>query len=347
MELDNRKLKILAAIVESYIRTGEPIGSKTLAQMLEFQVSPATIRNEMSALFDLGLLEQPHTSAGRIPSHLGYRVYINQLMHCKPLTEDERDEIDALFNVKDPDPDRLLEDAADALADYTNFATISTTITPKHVTVRRVEIVPVDRRTLVLMVVASNGVIKNKVLRVSYNLTKELIDFFNKFSNSRFVGRSIDEISMMYLSSVAVALGEYSRMFTPLLGGLYELCRTINDGQYYARGETNLLGYKEFNQVAHDLLTALADRSRVSDIVPFQKEGIKISIGRENALSEFTDSAVMVATYNIGEDICGAIGIVGPVRMDYKKLIPHLSYFAQTLGKLLSDTLDSEDDEKE
>lgn len=345
MDLDARKLKILAAIVENYIRTGEPIGSKTLAQMLEFQVSPATIRNEMSALFDLGLLEQPHTSAGRVPSHLGYRVYINQLMHCKPLTEDERDEIDALFNVRDADPDRLLEDAANVLADYTNCATISTTITPRHVAVRRIEVVPIDRRTVIMLVVATNGVIKNKVSRVDYNLTREIIEFFNKFANDRFAGRSMEEISMMYLSSVAVALGEYSRVFTPLLAGLYDLCKSINDGQYFASGETNLLGYKEFSPVAHELLTTIASRQKIADILPMStKEGVSISIGKENARSELTDSSVIVATYKIGKDSCGAIGVVGPVRLDYERLIPHLDYFAKTLGRLLSDTLDQEDD---
>ena len=131
MKLDPRKLQILTAIVETYIDTGEPVGSKTLSAKLGFQVSPATIRNDMAALFDMGLLEQPHTSAGRVPSHLGYRIYVDQLMHCKPLSEEEKSEIDALFNVRDPDPDKLLEDAAAALADYTNCATISTTITPK------------------------------------------------------------------------------------------------------------------------------------------------------------------------------------------------------------------------
>lgn len=344
MQMDARKLKILAAIVENYIRTGEPIGSKTLAQMLEFQVSPATIRNEMSALFDLGLLEQPHTSAGRIPSHLGYRMYINQLMCCQPLSEQEKDEIDALFNVRDPDPDRLLEDAAEALARYTNCATISTTLTPKHVTVRRIEVVPIDRRTVMLVVIASNGVIKNRVTRVDYNLNREIIDFFNKFANNRFGGRSMEEITTVFLSSVAVALGEYSRVFTPLLSGIYGLCKEINDGQYYSGGETNLLEYKEFGPVAHELLTAISDRSRIADILPVsEEEGVKVSIGKENALSELTDSAVVVATYKIGRDNRGAIGVVGPVRLNYQKLIPHLEYFAKTLGQLLSDTLEQEE----
>lgn len=341
MDISERKLKILAAIVDGYILHGEPIGSKTLAGMLNFQVSPATLRNEMSALFELGLLEQPHTSAGRVPSHLGYRVYINQLMHRRELTADERDSIDALFNVSDPDPDRLLSDAAQALARYTNCATISTTITPHDVTVRRIEVVPIDRRTVVILVVASNGVIRNKVARVDYNLNREIIEFFTKFANDRFAGRSIEEITMQYLGSVAVALGEYTRVFTPLLAGIYEICRSIFEGQFYASGETNLLSYKEFRSIAHELLTTLGDRHRVTEMLPMNREGVRVTIGKENSLSELTDSSVLVATYHIGRESYGAIGVVGPVRLDYQTLIPHLEYFSQTLGKLLSDTLDN------
>lgn len=343
MDISSRKMKILAAIVETYIRTGEPVGSKTLAQALEMQVSPATIRNEMAALFEMGLLEQPHTSSGRIPSHLGYRVYIDNLMRCKPLSEAERDEIDALFNVRDPDPDRLLEDAADALADYTGCATISTTITPKHVTVRRIEVIPIDRRTAVILVAASNGVIKNRVCRVDFRLTYEIVDFFNKFINDRFVGRSLNEISSRYVQSVSVSLEEYSRIFLPVLVTIFELCKSISDGQYYAGGETNLLSYKEFSPMAHELLTTLSNRNKIADLVPFDKEGINIFIGKENALSELAGSSVVMATYKIGQDSCGAIGVVGPVRLDYSRLIPHLEYFATTLGKLLSETLENPD----
>ena len=148
MKLDIRKLKILTAIVETYIETGEPVSSKMLTEKLGLQVSSATIRNDMAALFEMGLLEQPHTSAGRVPSHLGYRIYVDQLMRCEPLSDEERREIDALFNVRDPDPDKLLEDAAEALADYTNCATVSTTITPRTVQVKRIEIVPAGARWL-------------------------------------------------------------------------------------------------------------------------------------------------------------------------------------------------------
>ena len=145
MRFDERKMKILSAIVETYIRTGEPVGSKTLSEMPGIGVSPATVRNEMASLFSMGLLEQPHTSAGRIPSHLGYRIYVDRLMKEEPLTEKERDEIDALFNVGDPDPDRLLQDAAEALAEYTDCATVAMTTTPSYVTVEHIDIVPADK----------------------------------------------------------------------------------------------------------------------------------------------------------------------------------------------------------
>ena len=136
MELDARKLRILSAIVETHIATGEPVGSKLVAQLLDGEVSPATIRNEMAVLFDQGLLEQPHTSAGRVPSHLGYRLYLDDLMKAKPLTGEEKQEIEALFNLRDPDPDRLLEDAAKALSEYTGCAVISTALTRASARVR-------------------------------------------------------------------------------------------------------------------------------------------------------------------------------------------------------------------
>ena len=342
MKLDIRKLKILTAIVETYIDTGEPVSSKILAQQLGFSVSSATIRNEMAALFEMGLLEQPHTSAGRVPSHLGYRVYVDQLMHCKPLSEEERREIDALFNVRDPDPDKLLEDAAQALADYTNCATVSTTITPKTVLVKRVEIVPAGTRTVVVLVIATNGVIKNKVCRVDFRVTGEIVEFLNQFANGRLVGRSVNDISQWYINSISVTLGDYSQLFIPVLATIYELCREINDGQFYTSGGANLLNYKELADIARDLLSAMANREQLLGVIGSKSDAVFITIGKENNQSELTDTSVVVTKYRIGEQNSGAIGVIGPVRMDYAKLIPHLEYFSQTLGKLLAETFEQE-----
>ena len=342
MKLDIRKLKILTAIVETYIDTGEPVSSKILAQQLGFSVSSATIRNDMAALFEMGLLEQPHTSAGRVPSHLGYRVYVDQLMHCKPLSEEERREIDALFNVRDPDPDKLLEDAAQALADYTNCATVSTTITPKTVLVKRVEIVPAGTRTVVVLVIATNGVIKNKVCRVDFRVTGEIVEFLNQFANGRLVGRSVNDISQWYINSISVTLGDYSQLFIPVLATIYELCREINDGQFYTSGGANLLNYKELADIARELLSAMANREQLLGVIGSKSDAVFITIGKENNQSELTDTSVVVTKYRIGEQNSGAIGVIGPVRMDYAKLIPHLEYFSQTLGKLLAETFEQE-----
>lgn len=342
MKLDTRRLQILAAIVELYTENGEPVSSKNVEKYLGLGVSTATIRNDMAALFDMGLLEQPHTSAGRIPSHLGYRIYIDKLMHCKPMSDEERRAIDALFNVRDPDPDRLLEDAAEALADYTNCATVSTTITPKTVRVKRIEIVPAGVRTCVVLLIATNGVIKNKVCRVDFQITPETVEFLNQFTNGRLAGKSVSEVTQRYINSISVTLGDYSQLFIPVLITVYDLCKEVNDGQFYTGGSVNLLGYREFGDIARELLTTMNSREGLLGVIASKDDAFFITIGKENTRSELADTSVVVTRYQIGEQNAGAIGVIGPVRMDYARLIPHLEYFSQTLGKLLAETFEQE-----
>ncbi len=338
MRFDERKQKILSAIIETYIRTGEPVGSKTLSEMPGISVSPATIRNEMAALFAMGLLEQPHTSAGRIPSHLGYRIYLDNFMREEPLTEDERDEIDALFNVSDPDPDRLLEDSAEALAEYTGCATIAMTTTPAYVTVKHIDIVPADRGTVVLLVIASNGVVKSKVCRLNFRINTGITDFFKKFANDRFSGHTLKEISAEYVTSVAVQLGDYSEVFNPLIVSIYELCKEVYNGQYYLGGQEKLLMYNEYSDRALEIMKLLSKRDEIGSVLGKNPSGVTVFIGKENSLSELSGSSLIVARFNIGDNDCGTIGLIGPVRMDYSRLIPHLEYFAEKLGTLLSMT---------
>lgn len=337
LELDSRKLRILAAIVSQHIQSGEPVGSKAVCSLRGIEVSSATVRNEMSALFEMGFLEQPHTSAGRIPSHLGYRRYVDELMRCEELTQMQKDELDALFNIRDPDPDRLIEDATQRLADYSGCAAVSATKPSQSVYVKRVELLPIDRRTVLIIVLANNGVIKSKVCRVDFVVTADLCEFFRKFSNDRLCGRSLYEISLRYLSAVAVSLGDYSQLFTPLLSAIYELCKEVYDGQYYTGGIGNILGCPELSEVSHDLYELLCDRERMRSILFSQEHGVRVFIGKENRSEELTLSSLMVAHYLIGSDSAGTIGIIGPVRLPYQILIPRLEYFASTLGKLLSD----------
>lgn len=339
MELDARKLRILAAITETYLATGEPVGSKLIAAMLGGEVSPATVRNDMAVLFDMGLLEQPHTSAGRIPSHHGIRIFIDRLMKSRPLSQVEQREIDALFNRRNPDPDRLVEDAAKALADYTCCAAISTTLYKQSAYVRKIELISATSRTVVILLIASNGMIKNKVCRVDFNLTPKIIDFFTSFANSRLAGRGINEITSEYINSMSFSLGEYTDIFTPLLSAIYDLCREASDGRVYYSGESNLLEYDELRQVANQLFRVLDSREEMMAIIEKKPQHMGVSIGRENQRMELNDSTVIISRYKIGEDSLGAIGLIGPVRMDYARLIPHLEYFSTMLGKLLNDTL--------
>jgi len=338
MGLSERKQKILVAIVETFIHTGEPVGSKLLAQQLDLNVSPATIRADMAWLFEMGYLEQPHTSAGRVPSHLGYREYIDTLMQCKPLTKEEKDEIDSLFNVKNPDPDRLLEDAAGALSEFTGCATVTTSIPSSTVRVKRIELIAVAANTVVILLITTSGAIRNKVCRVDFTITPELVDFFHKFINSRLAGRSIETISASYISSISVTLGEYSRIFTSILVAIFELCKEINDGQYYLSGSTKLLEYGELSPLARDLMKLLENREHLQSLFGPGRRDFKIIIGKENINMELSGASVVVTHYDVGGEPAGSVGLIGPVRLDYARIIPHLNYFAKTLGELLSET---------
>ena len=338
MELTARKKQILKIVVESYIDTAEPLGSKAIAERMPEKVSSATVRNELAELSDMGYLEQPHTSSGRVPTHMGYRLYIDEMMKTRPLSAVERAEIDALFNVRNADPDQLLEDAAAALAEVTRLATISTTMIPATVTVRRIEIIPAGPRTVVILLIASSGVIKNKVCRVDFNVTQPIIDFFINFAETRLVGRSLEDITSSYISAVSVSLGEYARLFMPVFAALYDLVREINEGQYFTKGVINLLEYTELTPGAYDLLSFIEHRREMLNLIGDSGAPVQIMIGHESAASQLADSSVIIARYNIGQSAAGAIGIVGPTRMDYAGLIPHLEYFAETLGMLLSET---------
>ncbi len=343
MDLDNRKQRILSAIVETHIATGEPVGSKAVAAILEGKVSSATVRNEMAVLFDQGLLEQPHTSAGRVPSHLGYRLYLDELMREKPLTDREKQEIEALFNLRDPDPDRLLEDAARTLAEYTGCAVISTTLTRESARVRKIEIIPATDHTVVILLITSNGMVKNKACRVDFVLTPKILEFLQTFANGHLAGRSINEVTTAYLSSVAFTLGKgYVDIFSPVLTTLYELCRECCDGRIYRSGTSNLLEYEDLRRVANQLFRVINSREAVLELIDREEEGIRVFVGKENPNSGFADSSVIISRYPIGQDNTGAMGLVGPIRMDYARVIPHLEYFSQTLGRLLEATLEEQ-----
>lgn len=340
MELDKRKFQILTAIVDEYIKFGEPVGSKTLSQLIDIPVSPATVRNEMATLFEMGLLEQPHTSAGRVPSHLGYRLYVDNLMKDSSIDFNDKKEIDALFNVMNPDPDRLLSDAAQAIAEFTGCASISSNIPPKSVYVKKIELIKATNNAVLILLIASNGTIKSKLCRVDFHLNDKLCEFFTDFANGRIGGKTLNEISTQYIRSIAVSLGEYSSIFNPLLAAIYSLCEELERGQFYVKGETNLLSYKDLEKSVLDILLMLTKKDEVLKLTEQGDDDITVLIGKENSSYQLNNSSVLISKYKIGDYSEGILALVGPVRMDYSKIISNLEYFSNTLAQLLSDIVE-------
>ncbi|MEG2143720.1 MAG: heat-inducible transcriptional repressor HrcA [Oscillospiraceae bacterium] len=335
---EERKLLVLSLVVEQFIETGEPAGSRLLSELMKNSFSSATLRNDMSALDKVGFLEQPHASAGRVPTHRGIRLYLDRLMRVAPLSELEKAEIDALFNVRNADPDKILEDAAQSLSDITGLATVTTTIIPKTVTVKSIQIVLVGKQTVVILLAVSSGVVKNKVCRLDFEVSPQIIDFFTKFSNSRLDGVSLDVITSSYINALSVSMGQYSGVFLPVMSAIYELVREINDGQYFYKGTTNLLKYPELEETAYEIFSLIENGEEFIKMVSERTTPTEILIGKETLNVPLAQSAVLISRYHIGDSAVGGIGVIGPTRMNYKQLIPKVDYFATMLGKLLSDT---------
>ena len=343
MEISERKRKILAAIVEAYVKTGEPIGSKALCEALDYSVSSATIRNEMADLVELGLLEQPHTSAGRIPSHEGYRLYIDQLMHQTPLTEDEQRFIDGSLSASANDPEHLLEDASQILAEMTRYAAVSTTPSDEEATVRHLQLVQTGRRTAMVVMTTSSGMLKNKIFRCDYDLTPEILRIFHKMLNEKLGGIPVASITPAFIQTMAASLGEMTLLMPSVLMAVLEASREAMETDVRLEGQYNLLFLPEFGMDnARRLMEFLNQREQLIRLLEGQTGVTKVLIGPESEYPELYDSSLVVSRYSLGGKNAGAIGIIGPTRMDYAKMIPKLEYLASTVGTLLSEIMDME-----
>ena len=245
--LDDRKRRILAAVVDMYIVTGEPVGSKAIASLPDIRVSPATIRNDMAMLEQLGFLEQPHTSAGRIPTYSGYRLYIDELMNARTLTDEDKKMLDECLDVDVPTADALIESASKALAELTNCAAVVKNVAPKFSVITKVEVIPTGKRMYVLLMITSSGNIKNKVCRLEFDLTNEQMEFFSKYMAENLQGVAVDELSEETIQKLVEAMGAYMVTLAPLLKGVCELADGFKDNEIMVAGEKNLLARQDIN----------------------------------------------------------------------------------------------------
>lgn len=342
--LNDRKLKVLAAIVELYIDSGEPVGSKAVVDRLDKSVSSATIRNDMTELTQLGMIEQPHTSAGRVPSQAGYRLYIDNLMHKYTLTEQDKAVIDDMLKVNDS-PEAFLENTSAALACLTNMAAMSTTPVALSATVTKIELLPMGSRSAVIVLLTSNGIMKSRLFRLNSPLTGDLINRFGQLVTKSIIGQKVSSITLPYIQTLAASTGDVAFDMIPILLSVYETAKEAGESGLCLKGQANLLIHPEYGGVrARELLEFLSQRELMMSVLRKHKGGVSVILGSESSQQALDGSSMLVTQYRIGEHEAGTIGILGPDRMDYSRLIPSIEYFALRVGKILSEILGERDD---
>lgn len=337
--MDDRKLRILTAVVDEYIMTGEPVGSKVI--MSHVKASSATIRNEMAELEKQGYLEQPHTSAGRVPTYKGYRLYVDSLMQQDPLTEDEKKLLDDMLPQDYLTEKDLVETASLALAELTKCATVVANSTPKFSLISKVEVIPTGKRMYVILMITSNGEIKNKVCRLEFDLTHEQLEFFDNFVKENLNGVPLSELSDDYISKLTEAMGAYMMTLSPLVLELLNMSREM-DNDITLNGQKNLLTCKDFDQ--GEIITFLDNQRELRNFIDDTFSGLNIMFSPEKDGFFIHNSSMITSPFSKDGKTAGTLGLLGPMRIDYAKFIPYLEYFTGRISDMLTQR---EEDEEE
>lgn len=346
MELSARKKLILKTIIGDYIRTAEPVGSKAIASRPELRFSSATIRNEMSELEEMGYLEKPHTSAGRIPSPAGYRLYVDELMGKPDLSAADVDRINSVMKLKVKELDRMVSEAGKLISNLTDYTTLAVTPYLQRMTIRKFQIIAVSTLDFVIVVVTDSGVVKNKMLRTEAPVSADEAELLTYVLNQTLTGIPIDTITPERFDIVRRAAG-VTALLVPLAQFLDEFIEEMSEQKVFLQGASKLLAYPEYRDVhkAQELLDFISDGSNMPALRTFTRDidGVRITIGPENGSGPLQNASMVYATYNIGSVGKGLIGIVGPTRMDYAKLSARLALFSKGLNKLIAETFYDED----
>ena len=337
MTIDKRKIKILQAIIDDYINTGEPVGSRTIAKKYDLGVGSATIRNEMSDLEEMGLLEQPHTSSGRVPSSKGYRLYVDNLMHKSKISSEEQYLIKkyvidcAMFEV-----DKILKQASTLLSELTNLTCVVQTPSVNKSSIKSVQFIKIDEHTLLSVIVTNGGVIRNHKIRVNKMPDEDNLKNINRVISNRLESLTIEEINLEVINHLRDDLIGYTDLFNEVVPVLYETLKEEDSSEIFMEGTTNILNYPEYNDIdkAKEVLNMLYNKEYVVDLIA-PDSGISIKIGDENFLPQAKNCSVISAQYQIGDGPIGTIGLIGPRRINYSKVI---AIMAQVI-KELNDTL--------
>lgn len=337
-ELSERKLTILHAIIQTYLETGEPVGSRTISKYSDLNLSSATIRNEMADLEELGYILQPHTSAGRIPSDKGYRLYVDMLMEEK---EQELNDMQEQMLEKADKMDQLLSQAAKVLANNTNYATMVSAPVNNANKIKFIQLSNVDEEQLLAVIVLGGNVIKNKIITMDEQLSNENLLKLNMLLNTSLNGMSIEEINLGLIARLKEQAGTHSAVVSDVLDAVADAIQ-VDDGMHiYTSGATNIFRYPELSdkQSAQEIISAFEEKQQLSELVTQtlaqeDNTGIQVYIGDETPVQTMKDCSVVTATYELGEGMKGTIGIIGPKRMDYEHVLKSLKKLQSELDAI-------------
>ncbi len=340
MELADRKQKILRAIVEAYIATGEPVGSKTLLAETGIAVSPATVRNDMADLLSGGYLYQPHTSAGRLPTQKGIRYYIDNLMTAKAPSPRACDYIDSKLSAAADTPENLLRVAAELLSDYTGFAAVTTTPPSGDARVHRLHFIGTGRHTAMAVLVTTTGIVKSRLFRCNFVVTSEITQVLQKVLNKALVGVPLKELTRPFMQTVASSFGELTLLTPQALISIMELAQQALQVQLWTAGQTKLLFAPDVDILTtRGIMSFLGNSEQTSQLLFSHKNGMRILLGSEAGHRDLLHCAVITARYEIAGGCAGAVALFAPPRTDYAVAAGAVAYICHTVGTLLDEII--------
>ena len=339
MELTDRKKKVLRCIVDLYIRTAEPVGSKAIAELPDMNYSSATIRNEMADLTTMGYLEQPHTSAGRVPSAAGYRLYVDELMLDYRLSMDEATSINAAIEEKMQRVDKLVEKVAKLVSQATDLPAVSVASRQSAATVKRFELIPSGSGNVIAVIMLSNEEVVNKLIRLPVYVEESELKLLTALLNTTMVDQQPEEMTGALMERIMSSAGNAAGLVPVIVEFTLDTLRRQNTTNMAVAGRARLLQQPEYRNIdkAQKMLTTL-DEDAFSDLPAIMQNanGTKVLVGPENVAEELKDTSVVMTKFDIGDGLQGMIGVVGPTRMDYAKVTARLSYFAESLSKMFA-----------
>ena len=334
MELSERKLKILQAIISDYVRSAEPVGSRTLSRKFDLGISPATIRNEMSDLEEMGYLTHPHTSAGRVPSDKAYRLYVNSLMPKQELTPQEKRTIADRLQADINEFDRTIQHAAQILSEITNLTSFAMTPTKTEETLKFVNLLPVDKNTVVLMIVSDSGEISNTAMRIKVPYTEENLQLLAKSMTYTYRGKKLTDVLKSHIQkNFETDIEAMSRLADDILPDFMKTLEEMLNVQLYMDGLTNIFDLPEYSDIdkARKFLALLDKKEDFTKKLIERDDGMIVTIGGENADDMMNDCSLITATYCVDGKMVGKIGVIGPTRMRYGEITSIMEYLTENL----------------